>query len=257
MLDIINIPHADPLNLPLMHGIGPVSIITGLYLLFILKLGRRFMENRQPYQLRGILKFYNLFQVAYNALMFLMMVTCLVVYKPYKFSCMVPSPLDHGVKNWERFIGYAYYINKYFDFLDTIFFILRKKYKQITILHIVHHAAMPMAAYLTMRVNGYGGLPVTVSTANTFVHTLMYGYYYLASQYPNLSKSLWWKKYITILQMVQFISVLIHIFWTLQQEDCYINPHLINGFIGAGIFLITMFSNFYIRTYMLSKSKKT
>ncbi|XP_023033374.1 elongation of very long chain fatty acids protein F-like [Drosophila willistoni] len=221
MLDILNIPHADPINLPLTQGFGFPLIITGLYLVFILKLGRWFMEKRQPYQLRGILKFYNLFQVAYNGIYVLTAVTIILSYRPYRFSCLAPLPLDHEAKHWEYFLGYTYYINKYIDFLDTIFFVLRKKYKQITILHIVHHAAMPIASYLTLRVNGYGGMPAVVCMANTFVHTLMYSYYYLSSQYPNSSKILWWKKYITKLQLAQFIGILIHIFWTLQQEDCY------------------------------------
>ncbi|XP_068147844.1 very long chain fatty acid elongase F-like [Drosophila tropicalis] len=241
MLDIFNIPHADPLNLPLIHGIGPVSIITGLYLLFILKLGRRFMEKRQPYQLRGILKFYNLFQVAYNGILVVMLL----------------RPWITERKKWERILGYAYYINKYIDFLDTIFFVLRKKYKQITILHIAHHAAMPIISYLTLRIIGYGGLPATFVALNTFVHAVMYSYYYLASQDPNLSRSIGWKKYITRLQIVQFILGLSHIFWTLQQEDCHVNKNIINVFIASGIFLIVMFGNFYIRTYVYSKSKKS
>ncbi|XP_023033370.1 elongation of very long chain fatty acids protein F-like [Drosophila willistoni] len=255
MLEIFNIPHADPLNLPMIQGIGPVSIITGLYLVFILRLGRWFMEKRQPYQLREILKFYNLFQVAYNGMIFLMAVSVIMIYKPYKFSCMAPLPLEHDGKKWERILGYAYYINKYIDFLDTIFFVLRKKYKQITILHITHHAAMPIISYLTLRMIGYGGLPVSFVILNTFVHAVMYSYYYLASQNPNLSKSIGWKKYITRLQIVQFILGLSHIFWTLQQEDCNVSNNMINVFIASGIFLIAMFSNFYIRTYVFSKSK--
>ena len=35
-----------------------------------------------------------------------------------------------------------YYISKLFEFLDTIFFILRKKNGQVSFLHVYHHATM-------------------------------------------------------------------------------------------------------------------
>ena len=35
-----------------------------------------------------------------------------------------------------------YYFSKLIEFLDTMFFVLRKKYSQITFLHVYHHASM-------------------------------------------------------------------------------------------------------------------
>ena len=35
-----------------------------------------------------------------------------------------------------------YYISKLVEFLDTVFFILRKKDNQISFLHVYHHASM-------------------------------------------------------------------------------------------------------------------
>lgn len=37
---------------------------------------------------------------------------------------------------------------------------------------------------------------------NSSIHVLMYAYYGLAALGPKVSKYLWWKKYLTILQMV-------------------------------------------------------
>lgn len=37
---------------------------------------------------------------------------------------------------------------------------------------------------------------------NSFVHIVMYTYYLLAALLPQYQKYLWWKKYITTLQMV-------------------------------------------------------
>ena len=44
---------------------------------------------------------------------------------------------------------------------------------------------------------------------NCFIHTLMYAYYMLAAFGPHMQKYLWWKKYLTRMQMVR---LLFHIF---------------------------------------------
>lgn len=41
---------------------------------------------------------------------------------------------------------------------------------------------------------------------NALVHVLMYLYYGLASCGPKIQKYLWWKKYLTIIQMVRLLS---------------------------------------------------
>lgn len=45
------------------------------------------------------------------------------------------------------------------------------------------------------------------ATINSSIHVLMYGYYGLAALGPQMQKYLWWKKYLTIIQMVGYFSV--------------------------------------------------
>lgn len=40
---------------------------------------------------------------------------------------------------------------------------------------------------------------------NALVHTIMYSYYFLSTLGPEVQKYLWWKRYITKLQMVSFV----------------------------------------------------
>lgn len=40
------------------------------------------------------------------------------------------------------------------------------------------------------------------ATINSSIHVLMYGYYGLAALGPQMQRYLWWKKYLTIIQMV-------------------------------------------------------
>jgi len=90
---------------------------------------------------------------------------------------------------------------------------------------------------------------------NVFVHSVMYGYYYLSSQYPFLKQSLWWKKYITILQMIQFLLIFAHNTWTYMQPDCGLSSFLIMLTFFMSTLMFVMFSNFYIQTYIRPKKK--
>lgn len=42
---------------------------------------------------------------------------------------------------------------------------------------------------------------------NCFVHTVMYTYYMLSAFGERVRRYLWWKKYVTVLQMVRKINV--------------------------------------------------
>jgi elongation of very long chain fatty acids protein 4 len=44
---------------------------------------------------------------------------------------------------------------------------------------------------------------------NCGVHVLMYSYYFLAACGPNVRKWLWWKKYLTLIQIIQFVFALV------------------------------------------------
>ena len=52
-----------------------------------------------------------------------------------------------------------------------------------------------------------GGHGTLLGLINSFVHIIMYSYYLLAALGPTVQKYLWWKKYITTLQMVRRLCV--------------------------------------------------
>lgn len=49
-----------------------------------------------------------------------------------------------------------------------------------------------------------------ISNLNTFVHMIMYTYYMLAAVGPHMQKYLWWKKYLTVIQLVRIIIIIVH-----------------------------------------------
>ena len=75
-------------------------------------------------------------------------------------------------------------------------------------LQLTHHAIMPVFGWHLMywAPNGhesFGGI------FNALVHSIMYTYYFLAAMGPQFQKYLWWKRYLTQLQLLQFISVFV------------------------------------------------
>ena len=52
-----------------------------------------------------------------------------------------------------------------------------------------------------------GGHGTLHGLINSFVHIIMYAYYLLAAFGPTVQKYLWWKKYLTTLQMVKHLCV--------------------------------------------------
>lgn len=47
-----------------------------------------------------------------------------------------------------------------------------------------------------------GGHGTLLGLINSFIHVIMYTYYLLAAMGPHMQKYLWWKKYLTIMQIV-------------------------------------------------------
>lgn len=82
MLEIFDRPHADPVRLPLANGPAPILTIMFAYLLFVLRLGPWLMANRKPYQLRAALKVYNVIQILYNSVLFLIVSAVGIILGP-------------------------------------------------------------------------------------------------------------------------------------------------------------------------------
>ncbi|XP_060657224.1 elongation of very long chain fatty acids protein F-like [Drosophila nasuta] len=254
---LLDIPDPALSRYPLLNSHWSTTIILVSYLIIVLKLGRKFMEHRNPYNLKKILIVYNSIQVIYNAILFGYAAYYILINSPYDRRCLVSLPYDHPEKQAERFLTYAYYINKLLDLCDTIFFILRKSYKQITTLHVYHHVMMPFFVYWTIRLHGFGGQYAVMGLLNTFVHMVMYFYYLISAMNPGIKSSLWWKKYITKLQMVQFILLLLQSLYILLFYPACKVPLVMQYLqLVVATTMILMFSNFYYHCYMKPKPQK-
>jgi elongation of very long chain fatty acids protein 7 len=99
-------------------------------------------------------------------------------------------------------VCYLFYLSKFIELLDSIFFILKKNFHQLSILHIVHHGIMPLSWWFGIRFVA-GGFGTFHACLNSFIHFLMYLYYGLAALGPTYQKYLIWKKSMTSMQMVR------------------------------------------------------
>lgn len=121
---------------------------------------------------------------------------------------------------------------------------------------------------------------------NSAVHVLVYSYYGLAALGPHMQKYLWWKRYLTIIQVVRsnvlFLSlfqiniysntnivIIYEICTPLQIQFVAFTIHASVGILSGcdhplvtswitlsnSIIQLSMFCNFYARSYLKSKTK--
>lgn len=153
------------------------------------------------------------------------------------------------------YVGYLFFLSKFVEFLDTIFFILRKKDSQVTFLHVIHHSIVPISVWVGLKF-APGGNNALFPILNAAVHTIMYLYYGLAAIGPHMQKYLWWKRYLTKIQMLQFSIVIVHGLRTLFMPDCHFPiSFLILAQFNAILFLV-LFASFYRQSYTKKPGKQ-
>lgn len=101
-----------------------------------------------------------------------------------------------------------------------------------------------------------GGHSTFFGLLNTFVHIVMYTYYLLAAMGPKIQPYLWWKKYLTAFQMLQFIAIMVHAFQLLFIECNY--PKAFVWWIGLhAVMFLFLFKEFYQQNYQQKKPRKS
>lgn len=148
---------------------------------------------------------------------------------------------------------YTYFICKLIELLDTVFFVLRKKNRQISFLHLYHHSMMPICGWIGAKFFA-GGHPTLLGVINSFIHVFMYTYYMLSAFGPHMQKYLWWKKHLTTMQIVQFVIIFLHNIQMLFTNCNFPKPLSFLLVLNAGIF-IYMFGSFYVDNYIKREPK--
>jgi len=236
--------------LPLVSTPWQTVVITIAFLVAVY-LGKRFMRNRKPFELKEIIIIHNLILVIMSAYMCIGMVYE-VFDKKYKYHC---NDLDSSPAGWPmaKYL-WLFYFSKIVEFGDTFIMVFRKKDDQISFLHLYHHSTI----YLTWWFGVYygpGGESYFGATLNSFVHVWMYGYYTLAALG---FRDIWWKKYLTQFQMLQFIVNILHaLYGVLFCPDSCNFPRMLGYMMVVYMLsLYLLFASFYSNRYAASKKEK-
>ncbi|XP_055543953.1 elongation of very long chain fatty acids protein AAEL008004 [Wyeomyia smithii] len=240
---------ADPIidHWPLMGSPTPVLIIAGCYLLFVLHLGPRWMQQRKPLELKAALIAYNAAQVVCSTVLCVQPFFFGGLGHMFSVSCHANSVVNSDLQLTIWKCTWWYLVLKLVELLDTVFFVLRKKQNQVSFLHVYHHTIMVVFTwgYLKYLPGTQGAF---LGFVNSFVHIVMYTYYLIAALGPQYHKYLWWKKYMTTLQLMQFGIMLVYLFLIITFQ-CSV-PRSLSFFfvINVTIFLF-LFWNFYRKAY--------
>lgn len=246
----------DPRTKGLWLNGGPIDLLAILipWFLFVKYFGPRFMKNRKPYVLRGPMLVYNAFMVITNAYFWWFILTAEDAY-PRLLDFKFPDPNDRSPRALREIqFGHWVYLTRFMDLLDTIFFVLRKKFNQITFLHLYHHTIVPILAFFCMKIAPLAPVIGVFLIFNTFIHSIMYLYYFLSAFGPTVQKYLWWKKYITQLQLVQFATCFCYgVVMVFLQEG--FPPGLFWLGFFQNPFFFYMFYDFYRKSYHKNHQK--
>ncbi|XDV27345.1 hypothetical protein PO909_030889, partial [Leuciscus waleckii] len=228
--------------------------VCGIFLcyLVIIRLGPKLMTYRDPVNIKAILIIYNFSMVCLSAYMFYEF-TASSWLANYSLLC---QPVDYSEKPLAMRMArvcWWFYFSKVIELTDTMFFILRKKNNQLTFLHVYHHGTMIFNWWAGVKYVA-GGQSFLIGLINSFVHVVMYMYYGLAALGPQMQKYLWWKRYLTSLQLLQFFIVTIHTAFNLY-ADCDFPDSMNMVVFGYALSLIALFSNFYYQSYLSKKTK--
>ncbi|KAF2864575.1 GNS1/SUR4 membrane protein [Piedraia hortae CBS 480.64] len=216
--------------------------------------GREIMKDRQALKLNGFFKIHNFYLTAISGILLALFV-----------EQLVPTLARHGLffavceyeGGWTQPLVVLYYLNyltKYLELLDTVFLFLKKK--PLTFLHTYHHGATALLCYTQLL--GHTAVSWVPIVLNLTVHVVMYWYYFQAAR----GIRIWWKKYITVLQITQFVIDLGFVYfcsysyftatrftWLPTAGVCAGEEFA--AFAGMGILTsyLFLFIGFYISTY--------
>ena len=151
---------------------------------------------------------------------------------------------------------WLFYISKIWDFWDTIFMVLGKRWKQLSFLHVYHHITIFLFYWLNANVYYDGDVYLTI-VLNGFIHTVMYTYYFVSihTKDPKTGKSIpiWWKPYMTSMQMVQFTCMMSQGTY-LVATGCESSSLRITGtYVVYILSLFFLFAHFFKQSYMKPK----
>ncbi|KAI9682425.1 MAG: hypothetical protein M1829_000217 [Trizodia sp. TS-e1964] len=224
--------------------------------------GRELMRTRPAMKLNGLFMIHNLYLTIISGGLLALFI-----------EQLLPTLHRHGLffaicnhdGGWTRPLVVLYYLNyltKYVELIDTIFLFLKKK--PLTFLHCYHHGATALLCYTQLiGLTAVSWVPITL---NLLVHVVMYWYYFQSAR----GIRIWWKEWITRLQIAQFVIDLGFVYyasytyftstyftWMPNAGRCAGEEFAALSGMGIISSYLLLFISFYFATYKKSGKKPT
>jgi len=238
---------------PLMNPFH-VMLITFAYL-FVVFLGIILMKfirmSRFNFLTKPLQFFYNMFLVVMS--FWIGAEACYQAFaiNNYGFVGNPINPSDPKQIGIAR-VMWAFYASKVIEMADTLFMVLRGSSRQISFLHVFHHSTIFFIWWFVIYY-GPGGDAIYSIIINSFIHVVMYFYYMCATVGISLGPV---KNLITIIQMFQFVWLMVHSSIYLYQDRQESPRFLVWTLIIYSFVLLLLFLNFYRQSGRDQKKEK-
>ncbi|KAH8026264.1 hypothetical protein HPB51_017802 [Rhipicephalus microplus] len=103
----------------------------------------------------------------------------------------------------------------------------------VTRLHVIHHCIVVWNGWVGLTFGAEGQIMICICI-NCLVHVIMYSYYFLSSFGPAMRRYLWWKRYLTMMQIAQLSFFVIYAMVPMVHECNYPRILLWIGFAAGG-----------------------
>jgi len=250
-------------NMRFRHGELPLSTYSSLSLAVVgylvgIKMLHEYMKSRKKFDLKNVVITHN----AFLCLLSLIMLVGVLYEMTWKIldtpaselvETLFCDPKKKLATGPQIVWFYIFYLSKFYEFFDTVIIVLKQK--PLIFLHVYHHFITAVLIFVMM--DNEVVVAWIAIAANALVHVPMYYYYAVSAMGINV----WWKKYITKLQIFQFVADIlgncIGFYYHLTTNfSC-------SGVIGSWLFgqaillsFLVLFINFYSKTYKNRKTEK-
>ncbi|PTU19713.1 hypothetical protein P175DRAFT_0440953 [Aspergillus ochraceoroseus IBT 24754] len=249
----------SPSDFQMIPGVTPMTTLQGTLVslasyYFVILGGRQLMKGFPAFKLQTPFIIHNFILTLISGGLLVLFVEQML---PTLWKDGVFVAICHAKGGWTDELVLLYYLNyltKYLELLDTVFLVLKKK--PLTFLHTYHHGATALLCYVELV--GQTSVSWVPITLNLTVHVVMYWYYFQSAR----GIRIWWKRYITILQIIQFVIDIGFIYfasytyfastyfpWAPNAGKCMGEEYA----AGFGVFIISsyllLFISFYLTTY--------
>ncbi|CEF65288.1 Elongation of very long chain fatty acids protein [Strongyloides ratti] len=230
-------------RIPFVFQIVIIYIIT----IFILQ---KVMKNYEAFKLKIPLAIWNLFLSIYSTIsvyyLFNDFFEYILKYNITGSWCIL-GDYDEGITGYYVWL---FTVSKLFELFDTLFVVLKKK--PLRFIHWYHHILTLIFIFFTyIQIPAFARWGVFL---NTFVHSIMYFYYFVKSLNIKVPKFI--PIIITSLQIIQFIMSccgIINITYKrlFTQDFCHTSTFILSFAAVMDFSYLFLFINFFIHNYLI------